>query len=215
MTAAEEKPAEPGGKVVELIRGNSLDGWTDQSGNPVTKGWKVEGGVLSRTERGGAIYPAGEFDDFILDFDWKIAPKGNSGVKYRVKFVEKGVRGKPHRIGCEYQIWDDAQKTKPETSAGSLYGLYAPGANKKVNPAGQWNHARIVSIGSRIEHWLNGEKIVEADTSSRDWRDRVSKSKFCEDEGVGQNTHGRIQIQDHGANVWFRNMTLQKIDPTR
>lgn len=196
-------------RTVELFDGKSLAGWTTQSGQPVTKGWVVEDGMLIREGRGGAIYPPGEYGDFELSFEWKIAAKGNSGIKYRVRFYEKGVRGNPGWLGCEYQLFDDVgRKTKAETSAGSLYGLYAPNENKKLMPVGEFNTSKIIVRGTKIEHWLNGQKVVEADTTSEDWQQRISKSKFNIVDNFFQNPKGRIQFQDHGSKVWFRNIKL-------
>jgi len=162
------KAAEP----VALFDGESLAGWTTADGEPVSKGWKVEEGELVRTARAGAIYAEGEFEDFVLEFEWKIAEGGNSGLKYRVQYYEKGLWGRPGWLGCEYQLFDDAKfKTpKPLGSAGALYALYPPNDKKQLNPPGEYNHSKIVVCGTRIEHWLNGEMIVAADTSSDVWQ---------------------------------------------
>ncbi len=197
---------------IDLFDGKTLNGWTTQSGGPVAKGWAVEDGALVRTGGGGPIYAVGEFGDFELSFLWKIAPGGNSGVKYRVAFYKKGVRGRPGWLGCEYQLFDDAgRKTNAKNSAGSIYDLYAPNEKKKLKPTGEFNSSRIVVHGSKIEHWLNGEKIVEADTSSADWRQRIADSKFSVADGFFQNPTGRIELQDHGSQVWFRDIKIRPI----
>lgn len=203
-------------EVVSLFDGQTLDGWTTASGEPVTKGWKVEDGVLLRTGGGGAIYTEREYGDFALDFEWKIAPRGNSGVKYRVRYYEQGVRGRPGWLGYEYQLLDDATRLKvgkSKSGTGAIYSLYAPGENKRLKPTGEYNHSRIVVCETKIEHWLNGEKIVEADTSSQEWKKRIADSKFGPVKDFSLNKRGRIQLQDHGSNVWFRNITLRPLDP--
>lgn len=197
--------------VIALFNGKTLDGWTTASGDPVENGWEVLDGELVRTGRGGAIYAEGEFEDFFLDFEWKIAPGCNSGLKYRVRFYETGTWGRPGWLGCEYQLYDDTRNPRPISSTGALYALYAPNDKKRVNPPGEYNHSRIVVCGTRIEHWLNGEKIVEADTSSDQWKRRVAQSKFAPVKGFGQNRRGRIQLQDHGGKVWFRRITLRPL----
>ena len=199
---------------IALFDGTSLSGWTAAGGEPSTRGWLVENGALVRTERSGAIYADNPFEDFELEFEWKLAKGGNSGVKYRVRHYQKGVWGRPGWLGCEYQLYDDTRAPRPVSSTGALYALYAPNDKKKLNPPGAYNHSRIVVKGSRIEHWLNGDKIIEADTSSAEWRQRIAKSKFARVEGFAQNRKGLIQIQDHGSKVWFRKLLLRSTNPT-
>jgi hypothetical protein len=200
--------------AIPLFDGKSLDGWTTAGGDPVTRGWTVEDGMLVRTSRGGSIFTAKEYGDFDLSFEWKIAPRGNSGVKYRVSFFEKGVYGNPGNLGCEYQIFDDVgRRAGPEHSCGALYALYPPSPDKKLRPVGEFNESRIVARGSKIEHWLNGVKVVEADTSSDDWRERIADSKFHDVAGFAQNAKGRIELQDHGSKIWFRNIILRPLEP--
>jgi hypothetical protein len=199
--------------TIQLFNGKSLEGWTTSSGEPVTSGWIVEDGMLVRTSRGGSIYTAKEYGDFDLSFEWKIAPRGNSGVKYRVAHYEKGVYGNPGWLGCEYQLFDDAGRgARPRYSSGAIYELYAPSENKKLRPVGEFNESRIVVHGTKIEHWLNGERIVDADTNSDDWKRRVARSKFGDVAGFFTNPKGRIELQDHGAKVWFRNIVLRPLD---
>jgi hypothetical protein len=199
--------------AIPLFDGKSLDGWTKAGGEPVTRGWTVQDGMLVRESRGGSIFTAKEYGDFDLRFEWKIAPRGNSGIKYRVAFFEKGVYGNPGLLGCEYQLFDDVgRSTGPEHSSGALYALYAPSADKKLLPVGEFNESRIVVRGNKIEHWLNGSKVVEADTSSDDWKRRIADSKFHDVAGFAQNAKGRIELQDHGSEVWFRNIVLQPLD---
>jgi hypothetical protein len=198
---------------IPLFNGTSLDGWVTSGGEPVTRGWVVEDGMLVRASRGGSIFTAKEYGDFDLRFDWKIARRGNSGVKYRVSFFEKGVYGNPGWLGCEYQLFDDVGRpTGPEHSTGAIYALVPPSADKKLRPVGEFNESRIVVRGSRIEHWLNGTKIAEADTSSQDWHERIAASKFNDVAGFAQNTKGRVELQDHGSKVWFRKIVLRPLD---
>jgi hypothetical protein len=198
---------------VPLFNGKSLDGWVTADGQPVTRGWVMEDGMLVRASRGGSIFTEQEYGDFDLRFEWKIAPRGNSGVKYRVSFFEKGVYGNPGWLGCEYQLFDDAGRpTSPEHSTGAIYELVPPSADKKLRPVGQFNESRIVVRGTRIEHWLNGAKIAEAETSSEDWKQRIAASKFDDVAGFSQNAKGRIELQDHGSKVWFRNIVLRPLE---
>jgi hypothetical protein len=208
-----ERSSEMRSGEIVLFDGRSLDAWTTAEGEPVAKGWQIKNGELVRTERGGAIYAENPWEDFELEFEWKLAEGGNSGVKYRVRFYDKGVRGHPGWLGCEYQLFDDA-KLKNGRSSGStaaLYSLYPPNDEKQLNAPGNYNHSRIVVRGNHIEHWLNGRMVVQADTSSNEWRERVAGSKFADVECFAQNPKGRIQIQDHGSKVWFRKILLRPL----
>jgi hypothetical protein len=188
-----------------LFDGKTLDGWTTLDGKPVTRGWEVVDGMIhlkKETPRGGHIISAREVGDFTLTFEWKIAKGGNSGLKYRVRQYGKQM------LGCEYQIFDDdvARKPAPNKSAGSLYDVYEPNADKLLKPAGEFNTARIVVQGDRIEHWLNGYLIVSATVGDEDWQRRIAKSKFARNAGFGQNRTGKIMLTDHGSEVWYRNI---------
>jgi hypothetical protein len=191
---------------------DSLSGWMTPDGQPVPKPWRVSGGTIHLTQdgpRGGNIVSVREFGDFELEFWWKIAPGGNSGLKYRVRDFDGRV------LGCEYQIVDDqAIRAGPNSkgSTGSLYDVYEPGSRKQVRP-GEFNHARIVVRGHRIEHWLNGQLIVSALVGSSQWRERIADSKFADVDGFGENRRGRIMLTDHGSEVWFRDLVLQELPP--
>jgi len=203
-------------QTIHLFDGKSLDGWTTASGNPVAHGWAVENGMLIRNGRGGSIFTKNEYGDFDLSFEWRIARRGNSGVKYRVAFYERGVYGHPGWLGCEYQIYDDAsRRPQPKFSTAAIYELVPPSADKELRPAGQFNTARIVVQGTKIEHWLNGNKVLEADSSSGDWNQRIADSKFGDVKDFFKNRKGRIELQDHGHKVWFRNLLLRPLNSER
>lgn len=200
-------------RAIELFDGKSLAGWVTEDGRPVTEGWTVEDGMLVRRGR-GSIYADKEYGDFDLQFEWKIADRGNSGVKYRVTFYEHGVHGHPSWLGCEYQLFDDVHRNStPETSTGSIYGLYAPSTHKSLKKVGEFNQSRIVVEGPHIQHWLNGVQVVDAYAGSAEWKERLAKSKFSVVPGFFENAKGRIQLQDHGSVVWFRRITLKDLSP--
>lgn len=194
-----------------LFDGKTLSNWETSEGLPITKGWEVQDGSIFRSSRSDAIYAKGQFGDFELSFEWKLARGGNSGVKYRVAYYPKGVWGNPSWLGCEYQLFDDNKDSDPKQSCGALYALYEPNDKKNVNPPGEFNQSKIVSVGSKIEHWLNGELIVEADTRSDEWKQRLAASKFSQAHCFLANPRGRIQLQDHGHDVWFRNIMIREL----
>lgn len=197
------------GPKTSLFPNDSLELWMNGKGEAPNRGWVLEDGTLTRKSSAGDMITKNDYEYYVLEFDWKISPKGNSGVKYRVKKYGNNY------LGCEYQVLDDAQAGGERNLTGALYDVYAPGENKKVNPAGEFNHSKIVVFSNRIEHWLNGEKIVDVRSGTRDWREHVAKGKFKDIEGFGENRFGKILIQDHGNEVQFKNVTIQQYVPVQ
>jgi hypothetical protein len=203
-TSAEEK----GFKT--LLNGETREGWVGYGKKEWPEGWELTDGVLHRAGSGGDIMTAQEYGDFDLRFDWKIVEGGNSGVMYRVS-VEKGPA---YETGPEYQVLDNARHQdgkSPLTSAGSLYALYAP-AKDVAKPAGEWNEGRIVVHGNHVAHYLNGEKVVETELGGDDWNKKVAGSKFAGWKKFGVNKRGHIVLQDHGDEVWYRNVRIKELD---
>lgn len=195
---------------VSLFDGKSLNGWTTSDKKPVSKGWVAEEGLLVRKEKGGDIYTDREYANFIFEFEWRMAPNGNSGVKYRMTHYGK------EYLGPEYQCFDDGPAGKPRLSnpkqlTASIYELFAPSAPRTLNPPGQWNRGRIVANGTKLEHWLNGQLVAQADTSSDAWKQAVAASKFAKKGNFGENPSGRIMLQDHGSEIAFRNLRLKPL----
>jgi len=205
-----ESPPEPSTNAWKpIFDGRTFEGWTTKTGKPVTVGWEVRDGAIHRTGAGGDIVTAAEWKDFELEFEWKVAAKANSGLKYRV--AEYAPAGRD--IGPEYQVLDDdghANGSNPKTSAGSLYDLVPPAAAKKLRPVGAWNQSRIVARGPVLQHWLNGEKILEVNLESPEWRSALAASKFKAAADFASKK-GRILIQDHGDEAWFRSLRLREL----
>lgn len=195
-----------------LFDGKTLNGWVTLNDKPVTSGWEVVDGAIHiklGEERSGYIKTTRTFKNFDLEFEWRVAEGGNSGVKYLAKESDSD-RGRRY-YGCEYQLLDDRKHKNgrtPTKTAGSLYDLYAPVTDqKRLKPPGEFNHSRIVVDNGCIEHWLNGRKIVEATLGSEDWRARFKKSKVSsvKDFAVGP---GAILLQEHLSEAWFRNIRI-------
>src|SRR5262245_53443353 len=196
-------------QLPDAFRGQSLAAWTTPDGGPVTQGWIASDGEihLNRSAaRGGHILTAAEFGDFDLSFEWKIAARGNSGLKYRVrKYGEQ-------TLGLEYQICDEPEgRPVSRKSASALYDLHEPAAERLLKPAGEWNTARIVVRGDRIDHWLNGALVVAATVGDDQWRRRIAESKFADEEQFGENRSGRIMLTDHGSDVAYRNFEFKRL----
>ena len=193
-----------------LFDGKSNAGWRaiGKAEFP-TKGWVIRDGILSHEARagGGDIVTAEQFDDFELAWEWRIAPGGNSGLKYNLLAPEKAV-------GCEYQLIDDAKnpdanQREGARKTGGLYDVLPPAAQASTKPPGEWNHSRIVVRGPHVEHWLNGTKSVVFDFGSEALKAAVMQSKFKSNPGWSEKRKSPILLQDHGDAIDFRNMKIR------
>lgn len=192
------------GKSTEHFRGYKMKTFP-------TNNWRVEDGALHCLPKGGPdIVTVEKYENFDLEFEWKVSPGGNSGVMYRVAETQ----GAPYQTGPEYQVLDDARHgdgKNPKTSSGSLYALMAPNSTKTLKPVGEWNTSRIVMNQNKVEHWLNGAKVVEYVWGSPEVKDLVSKSKFkAWPTFMGEST-GHIDFQAHGQEVWYRNIRVKRL----
>lgn len=174
-------------------------------------GWSVKDGTLCFTpgNGGGDIATDGEFADFELSLEWKVGPGGNSGIMYRCT-EDKAY---PWETGREYQVLDDARHNDGKgklTRAGCMYAVKAL-EHDVARPAGEWNHARIVCKGTRIEHHLNGFRVVDVDAASPEYAAAVEASKFKSMPDYGKRAKGRIALQDHGDPVWYRNIKVREL----
>lgn len=190
-----------------IFNGKNLDGWTTVSGSTDIKAWEAVDGTLHRKSGGGDIVTEKEYGNFILDFEWKISPGGNSGVKYKFADFDGSW------IGCEYQVLDDdthSDGTLGIHRTGSVYDVIAPKIDA-AKPVGTFNKSRIVVNGKRIQHWLNGKLVVDVIVGSPEWEKGFLTSKFKEHEQFGKIPLGKILVQDHGDEVWFKNMVISEL----
>jgi hypothetical protein len=211
----------PEGKAVAawrpLFDGTSPQGWRGfkAAGFP-DQGWSVVDGTL-KAEKGSEsdIVTDQQYGDFELQLEFRLTEGGNSGIKYLVD--ESLVKRGRHGLGFEYQIIDDqkhpdAAQGKPGTrTCGALYDLIAPAGGKKLNPPGQWNEVRLVVDGNRIEHWLNGVKLLEFQRASPELQALIADSKYKNMEGFGQPARGHVLLQAHGDEVAFRNIRIREL----
>ncbi len=166
-----------------LFNGTNTGGWTTPGGKSVPEGWTVNEGCLTAVKggKGGDIVTVNEYGDFILSVDFNIEPGCNSGIKYYYsKYASGG------NLGIEYQILDDElgeDNKKDNHLLGSFYDVMAPTSpKKKVSAPGKWNNVRIVSQNGKVEHWLNGMKILEFTRGGGSFTEAVSKSKFSKSD---------------------------------
>lgn len=195
-----------------LFDGQSLDAWRGYQRDDLPGAWSVsEGTVVFNPDQadGGDIITKDQYENFELRLEWRITPGGNSGIFYGVSEDSRYT----YHTGPEMQILDNQghrDGQNPLTSAGSNYALHAP-ASDVTRPVGEWNVARIVVDGTHVQHWLNGEKVVEYERWTEAWKRLVRESKFVEWPRYGLNARGHLGLQDHGNPVWFRNIMVRRL----
>lgn len=193
-----------------LFDGTSTDQWQDYKGGPIGKGWTIEDGALTLSGKpGGDVTTKQTYSDFDFRFEWKISRRGNSGII----FLSRAGDPASYMSGPEFQILDDAKMKnaeKSKTSTGALYALVAA-EGKQLNPAGEWNSGRIVKDGKNLQHWVNGKKVVETTIGDAAWDKMVANSKFKQWPQFGKTTKGHLILQDHGKQVWYRNIKIKDL----
>ncbi|MDR1925444.1 MAG: DUF1080 domain-containing protein [Planctomycetaceae bacterium] len=216
---------------MSLIPRENLAGWTAHYGKELTKSrWSVVDGVLicdgsKNNHLAGDLVTKKEYTNFILDFEWINSKGGNSGIKYKLKdFGEIGSAINYTKnfgwLGCEYQILDDPNNREGngnngKYAAAALYSVIGAKKNKKLNPHNEINTGRIIVADNHIEHWLNGEKVVEYDLNSEQWKIALSKSKYARATDFGANRTGLIMLQDHGNKIKFSKLIIRELEPKK
>jgi hypothetical protein len=196
-----------------LFDGKTSTGWRSVKGPDFpADGWQIKDGVITVLgKKAGDIITVKKYTNFDLCFEFKLPPAGNSGVKY---FIEPD---KTKNVGYEFQVLDDDKHPDAKLgingnrTVGSLYDLIPARKDKKVKPIGEWNEGRIVVKGNHIEHWLNGEKVVEYDRTSPEFKSHFEASKFKKDAEFCTRKGGHILLQDHNDVVSFRNIRIKEL----
>ena len=215
-----EREAKEGWKL--LFDGKTTNGWRGAKLDKFpAKGWVVEDGILKvlagnggESTNGGDIVTTRTYRNFILKVDFKITKGANSGIKY---FVDPSMnKGAGSAIGCEFQILDDLRHpdaklgVKGNRKLGSLYDLIPAPANKPFD-INKFNTAMIVVRGNHVEHWLNGVKLLEYERNNQEWNALVAYSKYKNWPNFGNFTDANILLQDHGNEVWFKNVKILEL----
>ena len=219
-----------------LFDGRTLVGWRGLGYDTVpTAHWVVENGAIKKIASGdaprvadgrplvgGDLMTVDSFADFELSFEWKVTPGANSGVKYNVSEAMSmaqggaGTQGGPTHsaLGFEYQILDDDRHEDgklPTHRSAALYDLIAPNEKKHVRPVGEWNRSRIVFRGNHGEHWLNGQKVVSFELGTARMDSLLAASKYKTIPRFGERRRGHIVLQDHGDEVYFRDIKVRPL----
>lgn len=206
---------------ISLFDGQTTKGWHKYGNKPIGSAWKIVDGTLHldasqkdnwQIRDGGDIVSDDEFDNFHLKLEWKIDTCGNSGVIIYIH--EDSVKYKwPWMTGPEMQVLDN--KCHPDAKiikhrAADLYDLITS-APETVKPALEWNLAEVKSLNGNLEFFLNGTKVVSTTMWDEAWFKMIAGSKFKSMKDFGTYKKGRIGLQDHGNNVWFRNIKIKKL----
>lgn len=204
-----------------LFDGASTKGWHSYGETTAGKAWKVDSGAIhldasvkadGKVVGGGDLTTDSAYDNFHLKLEWKIDTNSNSGLIFYVN-EDTAKYKKSYETGPEMQVLDN--KGHPDAKiirhrAGDLYDLISC-TKETVKPALQWNAAEIKSLNGKLELWLNGENVVSTTLWDDNWRAMLANSKFKQWADFGTFKKGKICLQDHGDNVWYRNIKIRKL----
>ena len=197
---------------VILFDGGNVDQWRGYKQDTFPKGgWVVENGALKTIVGGNRvdIITKDIYENFELVLEWRVSPAGNSGIFYFATEESDYI----WQTAPEMQVLDDSAHpdgNRAVTSAGSLYDLISP-TEKFLNPVGEFNEARIKVKNNKVEHWLNGKKILIYEYGSATINELIAKSKFKSMPLFAKANSGHIGLQHHGEEVWYRNIRLRKL----
>ncbi len=217
LSACEARDSNEEGEGWELLfAGESLDRWKGFRTDSIPGKWMIDDNAIHYDPdvegSGGDIVTRDKYGSFELAFDWKVSECGNSGVIYLAS-EDEGYE-ELWNTGPEYQILDNSCHPDAEVGAhrqaAANYDVHAPSADV-TNPAGEWNQARIVVDSTRVEHWLNGTKVLEYELGGEEWQQKISESKWTDYPDYGTMREGHIALQDHGDPVWFRKIRIREL----
>lgn len=212
---------------IALFDGSSLKGWRAYNGDQMPPGWKIIDSVLTFTTEQileedydytgsrDIIFGAEEFDNFELYVEWKIPEGGNSGIFYHLKEGYEGASV----VAPEYQLLDDENyaeihnyELKDWQLTAADYAMHVPDTLQKIlYPPNNWNSSRIVFTPENVEHWLNGKKVLSFVPWSEEWYQKKNSGKWNNAPDYGKFRKGFIGFQDHGSNLYFKNIKIKKL----
>ncbi len=195
-----------------LWDGKTFDGWHTFNKDSVI-GWEIKDGLLISLGLGGDhandIVTNKDYQNFELSVDWKLSPGGNSGLFY---YAVEGKYPEIYAIAPEYQLVDDMgfpEKLEEWQKTAACYGMYTADSAKTLKPIGDFNTSKIIVNNGHVEHWLNGDKVVEYQMWTDDWNKRIKEGKWKDFPDYASSKTGKIGIQDHGQSNAFRNIKIK------
>ncbi len=198
-----------------LFDGSSMSGWRTYKNKP-TNSWEMsnkelhcKGSETDKSDRRADLITTNVYENFELSIEWKISKAGNSGIMYHVTEDYD----EPFMSGPEYQLIDDdgfPEKLEDWQKTGADYAMYTT-SSRPTKPVGEYNLTKIVVNGSHREYWLNGVKVLEFEAWTPDWNKRKMEGKWKDAPGYGMSKTGFICLQDHGSEIWFRNIKIKKL----
>lgn len=207
-----------GGEWHSLFDGRTPSGWEEVTGKPFpSECWRVENGCLRTVLTKGSyedIRTVEVFRSFEFEFEWQVEAGGNSGVKYLVQHTDEWLRGgyrQARARGLEYQLCDDSNgeaRADPSRGTAALYSVLAP-VGKHVQPHGEFEVSRIVVNGRRVEHWLNGVKVLSYTLDDAPLAPLLHK---LQGPAAELRTEAPITLQHHGSVVWFRRLRVRRLE---
>ena len=200
-----------------IFDGKTTTGWHSYGKTTAGSGWKVEDGVLhfdpeaAKNGQGGDLVTDLEYENFHLKLDWKVASKANSGIIFYIKDDITKYKN-TYDTGLEMQVLDNdghADGKIIKHRAGDLYDLISS-SSEPVKPVGEWNTAEIVCKNGKLTFVLNGVIVVETVLCDDNFKALIAGSKFADWPNFGTFKKGKIALQDHGDNVWYRNIMIKE-----
>ena len=199
-----------------LFNGETITGWHNYGSDSVGKAWQVDSGAIhlnsSVKNGGGDLVTDDTYGDFDLKLDWKISKNGNSGIIFYVQ-EDTAKYDETYKTGPEMQVLDNEGHPDakiPKHRAGDLYDLISS-SSEPVKPAGEWNHAEIKSVNGKLDLYLNDVNVVSTTMWDDNWKQLIAGSKFKNMPDFGTFKSGHIALQNHGDDVWFKNIMIRKM----
>ncbi|KAA5539235.1 3-keto-disaccharide hydrolase [Adhaeribacter rhizoryzae] len=192
-----------------LFDGQTTAGWRNFN-QPYIKGWQASNGALTTPGKQGDIISEEQFANFELTLEYLLSAQGNSGIFFYVQ--DSPQYSAIWHTGPEFQIIDDHHYPVPLTAkqqTGANYDMQAPTKLAARKP-GEWNQVRMLVNNGHVEHWLNGEKVVEYTFDSPAWQEQLATSKFATHD-YAKVRRGHLALQDHGDPVAFRNIKIREL----